>query len=409
MRSRSQDGDGRRKRRKSWAFARRFCPAGGGAICWRADVTCGGPHAGLDQRARRPRRDRLARTHPLQALDDHLVAHREPVDDGGYRGRRLPELNPALLGLVVGADREDIIALLVGQHGGARDRQHLDRLHALQHHGDEFAVGKLTHRTARGGRIVQRRIGDFAAYQEGVGALCDGVVDEVQLAGLVIKATIGQADLDHDRAEAAPRRVALAQLQSGTHRDREYYVHRILADDGRQHARSRGDHVTFGHRGAADLAVDGRTDIGVVEVDLGRLHLGLGGLHLGLQAALVGERRVVGRLLTGGPAEQGTRPVGGQFGVFERRLQLRYNRLLRRKVGLERTPFEKIELISLLDLVALFEQPLFQKRGDARDHVDPVDRLDPSEKFAGFGNRSLDRFNNSYRWRPAWSKLRPSC
>jgi hypothetical protein len=102
-------------------------------------------------------------------------------------------------------------------------------------------------------------------------------------------------------------------------------------------------------------------------------------------------------------------PVGRQFGVFECCLQLRHNRLLRRKIGLERTPFEKIEFISRLDFVAFLEQPLFQKGGDARDHVDPVDRLDPSEKFAGFGNRSLDRFNNSYRWRPAWSKLRPNC
>src|SRR6202021_815097 len=49
---------------------------------------------------------------------------REPLDHRGYRRGRLPELDPAQLGLVVGADREDIIALLVRQHGRARDRQH---------------------------------------------------------------------------------------------------------------------------------------------------------------------------------------------------------------------------------------------------------------------------------------------
>jgi hypothetical protein len=108
-------------------------------------------------------------------------------------------------------------------------------------------------------------------------------------------------------------------------------------------------------------------------------------------------------------AEQGTRPIGGQFGVFQRRLQLRHNRLLRREVGLEWTPFEKIEPISRLDLVALFEQPLFQKRGDTRDHVDPVDRLDPSEKLAAFRNRSLDRFDDSHRWGPTCGWLRPGC
>src|SRR6478735_9129404 len=112
---------------------------------------------------RGPGRYRLARTHPLQALDDHLVAQREPVDHRGYCGGRLPELDPALLGLVVRADREDIIALLVGQHGGARDRQHFDRLHAFQHHSNKFAVGKLAHRTACGGRIMQRWIRDRAA------------------------------------------------------------------------------------------------------------------------------------------------------------------------------------------------------------------------------------------------------
>ena len=112
-------------------------------------------------------------------------------------------------------------------------------------------------------------------------------------------------------------------------------------------------------------------------------------------------------MLTGGPAEQGTRPVGGQFGVFERRLQLRHNRLLRCKIGLEGTPFEKIEFISLLDLVALFEQPLLQKRGDARDHVDPIDRLDPAEKLAAFRNRPLDRFDDPDRWGPTCGWLRP--
>ena len=37
-----------------------------------------------------------------------------------------------LLRLVLRIDDVDIIALLIGQHGGARNRQHLDRLHALR-------------------------------------------------------------------------------------------------------------------------------------------------------------------------------------------------------------------------------------------------------------------------------------
>jgi hypothetical protein len=130
-----------------------------------------------------------------------------------------------------------------------------------------------------------------------------------------------------------------------------------------------------------------------------------GGLHLGLQAALVGERRVVGRLLTGGPAEQGTRPVGGQFGVFERRLQLRDLGFFRREIGLEWTALETIEFIAGLEFGALVEQPLFQKRGDAGDYVDAIDGLDPAEKLAGFGNRSFDRFDHSHRRGAARGRL----
>ena len=101
------------------------------------------------------------------------------------------------------------------------------------------------------------------------------------------------------------------------------------------------DDVAVGDRGAADLAVDRRVDLGIVEIDLRQLHLRLRGLHLGLEAALVGERGVVGRLLAGRPAEQGSRPVGGQLGVGQRRLQLRHLRLLRLEVGLERAALQR--------------------------------------------------------------------
>jgi len=59
---------------------------------------------------------------PFAALDDHLIAWRKPAEDCGHGGGRLPELDAVLLRFVVRADREDIIALLVGQDGGARDR-----------------------------------------------------------------------------------------------------------------------------------------------------------------------------------------------------------------------------------------------------------------------------------------------
>ena len=70
-------------------------------------------------------------THLLQTLDDHLVAERDAAGHGGDGGGRLPELDPALFGLVVGADDKDIFALLIRQHRGARNRQHFDRLRRL--------------------------------------------------------------------------------------------------------------------------------------------------------------------------------------------------------------------------------------------------------------------------------------
>src|SRR3984885_15456958 len=225
-------------------------------------------HAGLDQRTRGSGCDRLARTYLLQTLRDHLVTGRQPADDSGDGRGRLPELNPALLGLVVGPDGEDIVALLIGQYGGARDRQHLDRLHALQQHRNKFAIGQLAHRGPGRGRVIQRRIGDGAAQRDGVGILRDGVVDEVQLTGLAIKPAVRQANLDHHRLEAAPGRVALPQFQRLAYRNREGDIHRVLADDGGERPRTGVDDVAFGDRGATDLAVDRRVDFGIIEIDL---------------------------------------------------------------------------------------------------------------------------------------------
>src|SRR5262249_44601134 len=149
-------------------------------------------------------------------------------------------------------------------------------------------------------------------------------------------------------------------------------------------------------------------DVGIVEVDLRSFHLGLSGLYLGLETALVGNRGVIGRLLAGGSAEQDPRPFGGQFGVLKRRLQLRDLSLLCCKISLKRASFELIELISLLDLRAFFEQPLFKERGVSRDHVHPIDRLHPSKKFAALGNRPLSCLNDTHRGWTAWGRLRPA-
>src|SRR5277367_1608528 len=106
---------------KSWRRARGF--RSDRAILMGAIIFRRGFHAGLNQRAGRPRRDRLPRTNPLQTFDDDLFTELETIGHRGNSGGRLPELDPALLGLVVGTDREDVVALLVRQYRGSRDRQ----------------------------------------------------------------------------------------------------------------------------------------------------------------------------------------------------------------------------------------------------------------------------------------------
>ena len=51
-----------------------------------------------------------------------------------------PSLTRRCSALFLSSTTIDIVALLVGQHGGARHRQRLDRLDALDQHGDELAV-----------------------------------------------------------------------------------------------------------------------------------------------------------------------------------------------------------------------------------------------------------------------------
>ena len=52
-------------------------------------------------------------------------------------------------------------------------------------------------------------------------------------------------------------------------------------------------------------------------------------------------------------------------------------------------------MIALADLGAFVEQPLLQKGGEAGDDVDPIDRLDPSQKLAGLGDRPPGRFHDA--------------
>ena len=76
------------------------------------------------------------------------------------RRRRGPELDTPLLHLVLAVDDVDIVALLIRQHGRARNRHRLDRFGILEDHRDEFAVDELARRAIRlciAQRIARRR------------------------------------------------------------------------------------------------------------------------------------------------------------------------------------------------------------------------------------------------------------
>ena len=134
-------------------------------------------------------------------------------------------------------------------------------------------------------------------------------------------------------------RIAAAQVERGALRHREQHVHRVLADDRRQRAAGRRDDIAFGDRGAADLAVDRRADLGVAEVDLGGLQLRLRAGDLRRKGALRGERGVDGRLLPGGRASTASGPARRvSCGIAVLRLELLDGRLGAVDLRLKRRP-----------------------------------------------------------------------
>ena len=129
-------------------------------------------------------RDRLARADPLQPLaDDQSRLPSSPLMMTAVDGVDWPSWMRRTSRLVLRIDDIDIVALLVGQHRGARDREHRDRLHAFEHHGDEFAVGQLARTPAPGlGMPGSTRVRDDAAQGERVGVFGDRRRHIVELA-----------------------------------------------------------------------------------------------------------------------------------------------------------------------------------------------------------------------------------
>ena len=138
-------------------------------------------------------------TDALHALGNDQLPFLEPARHDRRRGRRLAEMDAPDLRPILLIDDVDIVALLVGQHRGARDRQYRDRLHAFEQYGDEFLVRELSKSRLSGLCGDQHRVRDHAAQGDRVGVLVDGRRDVIELADLLI-------DLPGSAAAAGSRR-----------------------------------------------------------------------------------------------------------------------------------------------------------------------------------------------------------
>ncbi len=329
-----------------------------------------------------------------------------PLSTPASVGGAWPSCTRRLLHFVLRIDGIDVVAALVGQHRGARHGQQLHRFHALYQDGDEFAVYQLARRRVADLAVVERRIGNGATQHDCIGAGGHCVVDEIQLAGLAVEAAVRQADLYLLGVESTLVGIVLAQLQRGAQRHREHDIHRVLADDRRQHAGAGGNHVAGGDRGTADLAADRRADFRIAKVDLRGPHLRFRVLHQRGVGQHGGAGIIHGGLLAGRGAQQRHGAVIGDRRVHQVGLQLLHRGLLGGEVRLEGRLFQDIEQVALLHLGAFGEQALLQEGGDPGDQGDAVHRLDATDEFGSFRDRPHFRPHNADGRRPAVG-LRP--
>ena len=188
---------------------------------------------------------------------------------------------------------------------------------------------------------------------------------------------------------ASPRlgRRALLQLDHacGSDTGKTTYIGSWLTIDTRM-PRAGADVVAGGDGGAADLAVDRRADLGVVEIDLRLLQLRLGAQDLRLQSAwaLASAVSTVACWPAGVFSSAWARP-STICGVRKLRLELRDRRLLGLDVGLKRPLLQPVQQLTLLDLGAFGEQHLVEIGRDARHQVDPVGRLDAARYIRSTG------------------------
>src|SRR5262245_45557229 len=115
--------------------------------------------------------DQRARPYALQSVDDDVLAWLQPGPDDPHAVDERPECHLAILGLVVGADDQHELLVLVGA-----DRALIDHHRWLGFDLPHAKAGELP------GHQAALRIGERGAHPHGAAACIDLIVDELELA-----------------------------------------------------------------------------------------------------------------------------------------------------------------------------------------------------------------------------------
>jgi len=110
---------------------------------------------------------------PLKSVDDDLLSFIEAINNASRLRRHLAETHPALPGDILIVHDIHVIALLIGEDGGARHGDDLLRLHGFKKHGHELVGHKLAKVDTARRLLPQDGIRNDPAEKECVGILCD--------------------------------------------------------------------------------------------------------------------------------------------------------------------------------------------------------------------------------------------
>ena len=220
-------------------------------------------------------------------------------------------------------------------------------------------------------RSMPLGIGNHPAHGDRIGRLVHLVIDEIDLADLVVEGAVGQAQLELQVGRGPGPILRLLQLP---HRHREGDVDRVHADDGGQGTAARAHEIADGVVGEADLAADRRHDVGVAEIDLRLAQRRLALLHVGGGIVLLGLALVDRRLRDVLAPHQRIGALVLDLGVGERGLGRGEIGLRLIGLGLELRLLDGEQQVARLDVLALREIALLEEALDASAQLDLVDR-----------------------------------